>query len=149
MNRLQLPLERATTSTFEELTLLWAEDDATSGAGDGAFDHAMRVRFHGAAEGFLEVRASRGLMIAAAANMLGDDNLVSHELGVDALGEVANVICGNVLPEIAGSAGVFRLDSPATCDARANVQADARCSLTLDGGRVEVLLVVDYMKDQP
>ena len=62
MNKLQLPLERATTSTFEELTLLWAEDDATSGAGDGAFDHAMRVRFHGAAEGFLEVRASRGLM---------------------------------------------------------------------------------------
>jgi len=145
MNKLQLPLERATTSTFEELTLLWAETGAASP--DGAFDHAMRVRFHGGAEGFLEIRASRGLMIAAAANMLGDDNLVSHEMGVDALGEVANVICGNVLPEIAGAEGVFRLDAPASCDARASVRADARCALTLDGGRVEVLLVVDYIKD--
>ena len=145
MNKLQQPLERATTSTFEELTLLWAEENAASP--DGAFDHAMRVRFHGGAEGFLEVRASRGLMITAAANMLGDDNLVSHEMGVDALGEVANVICGNVLPQIAGTEGVFRLDAPAACDARASVRADARCALSLDGGRVEVLLVVEYIKD--
>lgn len=62
----------------------------------------------------------------------------------DALGEVANVICGNLLPAIAGSTEIFRLDPP-----RPGVPVRHACSvgelvstlvLGLDGGRAEVSL---------
>jgi len=60
----------------------------------------------------------------------------------DALGEVANVVCGNLLPEIAGRDAVFRLDAPRAFDGAGcgHGTPAAALSLGVDGGRAELAL---------
>jgi CheY-specific phosphatase CheX len=106
-------------------------------------DHAVRVRFHGPVRGFIELRATHDVIVAAAMNMLGEDTPLSPEMELDAFGEVANVICGNLLPGIAGADRVFRLEAPFRADARAELFPDACVDLGVDGGRVQVLLVIE------
>ena len=69
------------------------------------------VAFHGPVQGTLVVSVSEAVLPDVIGNMLGDENL-SDEVLRDGLGELANVICGNVLPEIAGTDAVFALDAP-------------------------------------
>jgi hypothetical protein len=45
-------------------------------------------------------------------NMLGLDKLPDETIAQDALGEIANVICGNVLPAVFGLKEAFRLEPP-------------------------------------
>jgi hypothetical protein len=71
----------------------------------------------------------------------------------DAVGELANVICGHVLPAAAGPAAVFHLAAPAPVDAASDVAgaaagdqdgADAcrtwQAWLEVEGGRACVVL---------
>jgi CheY-specific phosphatase CheX len=74
------------------------------------------VSFHGAARGRVVVAVADTLLPAIAANMLGADAAPEPQLQQDALGEVANVLCGTLLPAIAGPAAVFRLDAPRALD---------------------------------
>ncbi|MCZ6874245.1 MAG: chemotaxis protein CheX, partial [bacterium] len=52
------------------------------------------------------------LLPSLAANMLGEDKPPSEDQQHDALCEVANVVCGNVLPRIGGSQEIFNLNPP-------------------------------------
>ena len=85
---------------------------------------------------------------AFAENMLGvsDADLAMVR---DALGEVANVVCGNLLPDLAGREAVFHLSAPEPIDvtdaawcARPAVSA-LSASLGIDGGRADVALHLD------
>lgn len=79
-----------------------------------------------------------------AANMLGEEEPVAEELMADALGEIANVICGNALPAIAGKKEVFRLQPPAPLAGGAEITAPAaKAALALDEGFAEVFLYLD------
>jgi len=148
-SRLEKKLYRAAASTFEGLGFMFplAQDEA------GEFpqqpDAAVRVEFGGPFSGCLIVRSYGGLAGALAANMLGEFNAPSPQQQHDALGEAANVICGNLLPSIAGRAEVFDLGTPqAVQDPGApeprpgqNIAAGVR--LMLDQGAVELLLYAD------
>jgi hypothetical protein len=80
--------------------------------------------------------------------MLGEASPPDQEGQLDALCEVANVICGNMLPELAGTTAVFHI-----CPAEIVAPEQARsCSsqmpigeahLGLEGGRVELRLFMD------
>ena len=143
------PLLTAATSTFEALALLLAEpaaaavgaamgEPADASAGQALADgHAVRVAFRGPFDGALHVAVSAPLAAALAANMLGIP--LAHAradaaLRQDALGELANVICGNVLPLVGGRAAVFHLAAPAALDLPAALQgaALAPCAEWLD-----------------
>src|SRR5512136_311977 len=73
---------------------------------------AATVRFRGPINGGLTVLLCGQLLSAIAANMLGEESSPSVEQQHDALREVANVICGNMLPLIAGTKPVFNVDLP-------------------------------------
>lgn len=155
MNRLQLhtALATATTSTFEELALLLvvapeARPDAPAAAPADAPRPpcGVRVDFDGPWSGSVVVRVDEAVLDASAANMLGIAAAPDAAARRDALGEIANVICGNVLPAIAGRAAVFALQAP-----RWVGMADAACApadervvatLAVDEGRVLVELQV-------
>lgn len=155
MNRQQLhsALAQATTSTFEELALLLVVDaGADAGAGTGVAGEAaslplgMRVDFGGPWSGSLIVRVTEAVLDDAAANMLGIAAAPDDAARRDALGEIANVVCGNVLPAVAGRAAVFGLqaprwigDAPAAC---APSDACIRCAVEVEGGRALVALHV-------
>jgi hypothetical protein len=135
-------LRRAAATTFEQLGFLFADgepDDEQAGAPWGG---AAAVEFTGPARGRLEVRVTGDVMPELAANMLGLVPPLARTIQVDALGEVTNVICGNVLPALAGRDAVFDLGAPRPLDAHAapGSAAEAEVLLGLGAGRALVSL---------
>ena len=139
------PLLRAATSTFESLALLVAEPALAGDASPAPMLHAVSVGFRGPARGRLVLRVSDDVRAALAANMLGVAD-PAPALQVDALGEVANVICGNLLPALAGSAAVFRLAAPMPLPADGALHpADGErraetVAVAVEAGRAELVL---------
>ncbi len=105
-------LFQAATSTFESLALLFPEPCSTDGAEFLPIEAAHSVTYHGAGEGRVVVGVTAGVLPALAENMLGSAAAPDQQLQRDALGELVNVVTGNVLPLINGAAAVFRLDAP-------------------------------------
>ena len=138
-------LSRATTATFEELALLFPETDLSPEQAAAPLDVAVSVEFRGPLTGRLVVRVSRSLLPAIAANMLGAEESKQLPLQRDALGEVGNVICGNVLPLIAGADKLFNLAAPIVVEGgdlphRDLDEPTARIEIGVDDGRVESVL---------
>lgn len=137
---LQLPLTTATTSTFEGLGFLMALGAAPDGASP---PRGARVAFRGPRTGRLELRVTDALLAAASANMLGADHPPADALRQDALGELANVIAGAVVPELDGPLAVYLLDAPAPLGDGAADAPVARVRVAFDEGEAEVALYVD------
>ena len=101
--------------TLEKLAFIFAfADDERSNDGPGP---AMtgRVDFNGYFSGVLMMRISQGAVTELAANLLGlgDDCEISDVEQQDAFKEMLNVICGNLLPAIAGDRREFNIGPPA------------------------------------
>jgi hypothetical protein len=80
--------------------------------------------------------------------MLGVDEPPATAQQYDALGEIANVICGNLLPRIAGPQAVFQLSPPRLLDDLSVVpemvlSLAVEAQLGLEHGRVDLRLFVD------
>ena len=138
-------LQSATTSTFEELALLLAEP-AEDGGATVPLAGGVRVSFSGPLSGHLTVHVTGDLLGAVAANMLGRDVDPADPICRDALGELANVLCGTLLPSLAGRRAEFRLAPPAWLSpsspaaAASPAGATAAIRLALEPGRAEVAL---------
>jgi CheY-specific phosphatase CheX len=105
---------RVTADTLEGLALmlLVPEDEAPHLPTWGR--RAAAVDFEGRFRGTLAAAVSDETAEQLAGNMLGlEDGLSpSPERQEDALKELANVICGNLLPAIAGTEPVFHIGAP-------------------------------------
>ena len=140
-------LSRTTAATFEDLALLFPEVELTTEQHAQPLDVAVSVEFRGPMTGRLVLRASECVLPAIAANMLGEDEGKHPPLQRDALGELANVICGNVLPAIAGVEAVFHLAAPQVhrtpvIVARDEAEPQAHVQFGVESGRVEASLYV-------
>lgn len=139
-------LYSAAASTFESLAFAFAEAVShDEPAGPIQWAGRAHVAFTGPWAGCLFVRLDRAALAAATTNMLGAEATPSAELQHDALGELANVICGNVLPLLAGSTPIFVLAPPAVSAAGhwPEHAGDGRALLRIEGGFAEVALHVD------
>lgn len=111
----------------------------------------VAVRFSGVFSGTLTLRISNAVLPELAANMLGIDE--SGPVGIDhqqdALREVANVICGRLLPLIGGKEAEFSIEQPAILGSKAAAKAHgsddpiARVSLNLEEGGCDLVLALD------
>jgi CheY-specific phosphatase CheX len=84
-------------------------------------------------------------LVDLAANMLGTEDDPTDEVVLDALGEVTNVICGNVLPSLSGANAVFDLSAPepalAPLPPAASPEGEvARVVMGLEEGRAEITI---------
>jgi len=142
---LTLQLKRAAISTFEQLGFMLADEEVSEEQAEASITGSSRVRFRGPHSGALEVEIAGDFLKELANNMLGVDGDPPREVILDALGEVTNVICGNVLPSLSGPNAVFDLSAPEpsmdplppNANSSGNV---ARASVGLDGGRAEITL---------
>jgi len=138
------PLLAAAATTFESLAML--PSSATLSAAEAAAPIAfgVRVDFEGPLRGRLELRVTADVACCVAENMLGLPIALETDATLvrDALGEVANVVCGNVLPELAGRDAVFHLGAPQICEAPDVVAPSPELALSLgvDGGRADLTL---------
>ncbi|HSW30469.1 MAG TPA: chemotaxis protein CheX [Longimicrobiales bacterium] len=108
-------LLQAASSTLECLGFLFPDEELseTQAAAD-RLEGACRVRFRGPMSGALEMEVFGNVLGELAANMMGRDGPPEPAVCREALGEVANVVCGNVLPAVAGTHAVFDLSAPET-----------------------------------
>ncbi len=148
MNRiLEAELYRATALTFEQLGFMLGTPELSKEQRRARFEAAVGVVFHGPLRGQLILSVSGGILPAIVANMLGEARPDDFGACNDALGELANVICGNVLPEVAGPEAIFLLDPPAPVAEREvrsrDVAGAARIRIGLEDGRADVLFCVE------
>lgn len=138
--------------TLEKMAFIFGsyhEDTASTCAQGPAV--AVGVRFSGAFSGTLTLKISNAVLPELAANMLGIDE--SGPVGIDhqqdALREVANVICGRLLPLIGGKEAEFSIQQPVILDSKAAVKGCgydgpiASVSLDLEAGGCDLVLALD------
>jgi CheY-specific phosphatase CheX len=137
--------------TLERLAFMFAfpDDDRRQDGPEPAVTGC--VEFSGLFCGSLVVRVPTCVMPEMAANMLGleDDAEISGEAQRDALKELTNVICGNLLPAVAGDQVEFNIGAPETLsplDARKLLSRDIPACvvrLMLEDGYCDVYLFTE------
>ena len=136
-------LRQAAVSTFEQVVFLLPDTPPDAQQRAREVRAVATIAFSGPAHGVLQVRACEGLLPRLTANMLGQE-IESEIVQLDALGEIANIICGQIFPhldpisafeqkppEVAACEGVSESSLPA---------AVAQIELGLDTSRADVLL---------
>jgi CheY-specific phosphatase CheX len=139
-------LRQAAVATFEQVVFLLPDTPPDEGQRAQPVAAVASIAFAGPARGVLQVRASRGLLPRLAANMLGQE-LDSEALQLDALGEIANIICGQVFPHLDTFRAfeqqppiVARCTDPLRNDVPGTGEPTAQIELGLETSRADVLL---------
>jgi CheY-specific phosphatase CheX len=136
-----IALRVAATLAFEELGLLCVGSAVDTPSELEALPAAVSVTFDGAHTGCLTLRVSDDVFRALAENMLGLEGDDAEPWRWDALGEMANVICGNALPYILGTDKRLTLAPPAR-GAPPVSRAASHIELEVETGRARILLEV-------
>lgn len=147
-------LSAAISEIVEELTLMMVE--AEDGPVDFPTGIVGRIGFTGPAEGELAVRCEAELGADLASNMLGVDpgDDEAQTKACDALGEMLNVICGNLVTRLFDEERPFTLsipevrkDGPPPAEASATPPGPSsagatttNCVLYMDGHPIEFTL---------
>lgn len=106
-------LYQAAILTFEELGFMFPVETPADEEFDDASSTGVAVNFNGSISGAIVLRVENTILPTIASNMLGTEGpMEDQEILQDVLGELANVICGNTLPSIAGKQEVFKLEPP-------------------------------------
>lgn len=134
-----IALRVAATLAFEELGLLCVGSAVDTPSALDALPSAVSVAFDGAHAGYLTLRVSDDVFRALAENMLGLEGDDAEPWRWDALGEMANVICGNALPYIFGMNASLTLRPPAR-GAPPSSRFASHVELEVETGRARILL---------
>lgn len=113
-------------------------------------NHVVRsiVKFDGAADGGIVINPSESLLTAIAGNMLGIDD-PSNEDKEGALCEIANIICGNLVPLFAKNDKICVIRPPRLAEETENLDVlfpgyfKETVSLHLDEGSVEITIFLE------
>ncbi len=138
-------LQQAAASTFEQIGFLLPESEVTEAQAAAPVTASSRVRFRGPASGAMEIEVAGSFLPEMAMNMLGTDGAAGGDVMLDALGEISNVICGNVLPSLTSPNSVYDLSAPETSSRPLPPCATpegriARVVIGLNDGRAEITL---------
>ncbi len=132
--QLQSVLRRAATSTFEELGFLFPEESPSEDQVAVPLAWSASVRFTGPLQGAIRLEVTGEVAAEVARNMLALDGDVEAELVADAVGELSNVICGNLVPGLGRPEDIFHLAPPAVT---------TEVAPGSDGGELEVTLGIE------
>jgi CheY-specific phosphatase CheX len=136
-------LYQAAILTFEELLFAFPFAGTYETGIEDAHSVEVAVGFQGPFSGELVLRIENDALAAVASNMLGEEEL-SEEMLHDVLGEIANVVCGNALPAIAGKQEIFKLNAPEFFNATDRVTEPAAIAhLGLDEGRADISIYLN------
>ncbi len=123
-------LSRVAVESLEKLAFIFSFPEEDNGDMDYDSAAAAGVSFTGPFSGSLIITISRQVLVELTSNMLGvnDGQETTPDQQEDALKETINIICGNLLPFIAGEQAVFNIDTPeiiAGADAIKNAVTDS------------------------
>jgi CheY-specific phosphatase CheX len=130
-------LRQATASTFEKFAMLIAEN-APLRAGPQGEPRTTAIVLTGGTNGQFELDVDSSLLPEIAQEMLGVAD-ADYQAEVDVLGELANVICGNLLAELP-SEGTTHLSAPSISVALYRGAPVARAAFSVERRSVEARL---------
>lgn len=120
------------------------------------WDHLCKVDFSGPFSGELHVGITNSMLMPLAENMIGVEPGAELPEGVcelDALKELLNVICGNLLPEIEGQEAVFDISAPEVLQKEGAVKSQfselGNASVSLDEGKACFVIFAELDKITP
>lgn len=144
MNQLQTSLFNTGLKVFEDLGFMLPTSELDPEQAAAEFCSAVSVHFDGPVRGTLLVSINGDFLPVLTSNMLGEEDVPSDLQQKDALKELANVICGNLLPQIAGPTAVFDIGEPQIQASEdlpdEDLSLTAQQSIGLENGRAELLL---------
>ncbi len=121
------------------------------GEGKAEDSVGVGVEFVGPACGYLSFRASGGLSSQAAQRFMESDRPCEPPQQLDALMELANIICGNILPYVSGPRAIFRMMAPKVLSEGPPgppLQVLASVKLPYEAGAAELQIWVQESKSQ-
>jgi len=141
-------LKESTIKTFEDICFIYQVPELKDDQKNLALEAAAEVKFRGNFTGKLVIETRGGLFSAIASNMLSNE-VPSIQQKKDALGEVANIICGNVVPSLGRSEPEYKIESPICLNTDDLLKEDkqekplAEVTLNFNQGRVDIKLFVN------
>ncbi len=145
-------LVEVTADTLEKLAFIFTFPSEDAPAVEGQDQEVVRVDFSGPFGGGLELSLPSSARGELAVNMLGaeDGEELSPEQQRDALKELINVVCGNLLPVLAGHTEEFNLRPPYMVSDESAVWDDPAAVgyLMLENGACRVRMRLDGSPDQ-
>jgi CheY-specific phosphatase CheX len=136
-------LTQAAVLTFQKIGLLGLIRDVVPRNTITTLTSGVAVNFHGDRHGTVMLNLSPELLPIITENYMGDHEAPSEELQIDALGEVANTICGNIIPMIYGKSLVIRLDAPEYVAFSSIHKSAGDIRLEFDEGHADVSLYLN------
>jgi CheY-specific phosphatase CheX len=142
-NDLILALQKAAAGVFEKLTFMLPARDLDEVQIHASFQLAASVDFVGPVSGTFIVALFGDLVSIMAANMLGEVDAPSDFQQKDAIKELANVMCGNMLPHLLGEKAVYNISAPQIIEDRAEIGSKYGISMEkllvgIETGRAEL-----------
>ena len=156
-DKMKSELSKAAVLTFEELGFMFPNEDIYESQKRAIATQKVCVHFSGLFSGSLVMTIYGDLLPLIASNMLGDEEVPTKFQQEDALGELINVICGNMLPGITSPKEVFTVGVPEHLDINSQLEnrgvLSASVELGIDEGRAELKLYLhedatNYLKEQ-
>ena len=149
MNPVEQTMRRVAEDVFASLAFMFPVDADPATASQEPPKRAA-IDFRGPVNGTLVLSVAEEMLGPLASNMLGleDGVLPSAAQKQDALKEILNVICGNLLPAIVSSREVFSIGAPRLLpDGQSCLPPDGRTSavtarISLDAGHVCLTLLL-------
>jgi len=153
--KLEEIMSQVTIDTLEKLAFMFAFPDEGEEGEPRDSMIAGSVSFTGPFSGTLVMAISNEVLQELAANMLGldDGEETTEDHRSDALKETMNVICGNLLPAIAGDGVIFDIGVPGVLPADQEMkkgagipdalESSAKVNLDLDEGQCVLFLFLD------
>jgi len=149
-DRMNNVISNVVIETIEKLVFMFAspyDPENSTGEDPGT---GVSVSFKGPFSGTLGMKVSGEVLSEIAANMLGvdDEGEITIEDKKDALKETINIICGNILPAIAGKQAVFDIDAPEIIKEGEDIKGNdgeelvSDLKFSLDEGRCDLVLFI-------
>jgi CheY-specific phosphatase CheX len=142
-------LIESTVKTLEDLCFIYQEPELKDAQKNLALEAAAEVKYRNDDfTGKLLIETRGGLCSAIATNMLSND-VPSAQQKKDALGEIANIICGNVVPSLGRGGREYKIESPRPLNKDDLLKEEKQgnplveIALNFNQGRADIKLFVD------
>jgi CheY-specific phosphatase CheX len=142
-------LIESTVKTLEDLCFMYQDPELKDAQENLPLEAAAEVKYRSDDfTGKLLIETRGGLFSAIATNILSNDD-ISDQQKKDALGEIANIICGNVVPSLGGGGREYKIDPPTSLNKDDLLKEEWReepvagITLNFNDGRADIKLFVD------